>query len=146
MKCRIDITAVTDIAAWVARNSFMANEDPNDLACRESKDIFNCYHPDWFRHDDNGELYFTPPAFEFRNGHLLGINGRHRAILLYKHMEVIPMLLVTPDKWPKEKLAEIVQKEIGESEIVELPDLPINIKMQKLSEPDDAGSAQKPRA
>jgi hypothetical protein len=61
-------------------------------------------------------------------------------------MEVIPMLLVTPDKWPKEKLAEIVQKEIGESEIVELPDLPINIKMQKLSEPDDAGSAQKPRA
>lgn len=105
----------------------MANVDPDDLACRESQDVFDWYHPDWFRHDDYDELYFTPPAFEFRNGHLLGISGRHRAVLLYRHLETIPMLLVAPDEWPEGKLAEVVQNKIGKSEIVELPDLPINV-------------------
>ena len=73
MKCMIDITAATDVAAWVTRDAFIANIDPGDLACRESKDVLDWYHPDWFRRDDNGELYFTPPAFEFRSGRLLGI-------------------------------------------------------------------------
>jgi len=36
------------------------------------------------------------------------------------------MLLVRPNEWPREKLAEIVQREIGDSEIVELPNLPVN--------------------
>ena len=56
------------------------------------------------------------------------------------------MLLVAPDTWPKDKLAEIVQQEIGESESVELPDLPINVIMKKLGEPYASGDAQKPRA
>ena len=140
------MTAATDVAAWVTRDAFMANVDPDNLACRESKDVLDWYHPDWFRHDDNGELYFTPPAFEFRNGRLLGINGRHRAVLLYRHMEVIPMLLITPGTWPKDKLAEIVQREIGESETVALPDLPINMTIHEAGEPDAAGDAKKPRA
>jgi hypothetical protein len=108
MKCRIDITASTDLAAWVTKAAFRANVDQSDLLCRESKDVFDWYHPDWFRYDDSGVLYFTPPAFKFRNGYLLGINGRHRAVLLYRHLEVIPMLLVAPYAWPKNKLAEIV--------------------------------------
>ena len=127
MKCKIDITAASDIAAWVTKGAFLANVDPDDLACRDSKKIFDWYHPKWFRLEDKGELYFTPPAFEFRNGHLLGINGRHRTVLLYRHMEVIPMLLVRPDSWPTGKLAEITQRLIGESETVELPDLLINM-------------------
>ena len=126
MKCRIDITAVADLAAWVAKDVFMSNTDPDDLSCRDSQCVFDWYHPDWFRRDDNNELYFTPPAFEFRNGHLLAINGRHRAILLCRHMEIIPMLLVLPDEWPEGKLEEVVQKKIRNSEIIELPDLPIN--------------------
>lgn len=146
MKCRIDITAATDIAAWVTRDSFKANVDPSDLACRESKYVNDWYHPDWFRHGKNGELYFTPPAFEFRNGCLLGINGRHRAVLLYRHLDVIPMLLVAPGTWPKDKLAEIVQREIGEGENVQLPDLPIKMAIQEICEPAAAGAAQKPRA
>ncbi len=130
MKCRINITAASDVAAWVTRDAFMANVDPDDLAFRDSKDVLDWYHPDWFRHD-NDDLSFTPPAFEFRNGHLLGINGRHRAVLLYRHLEVIPMLLVRPDTWPADKFAEIVQQEISEGESVELPDLPINMTRQK---------------
>ena len=141
MQCRIDITAATDVAALVTRDAFIANIDPGDLACRESKDVLDWYHPDWFRRDDNGELYFTPPAFEFRSGRLLGINGRHRAVLLCRHLEVIPMLLVTPGTWPKNKLAEIVQREIGESEIVELPDLTIKMTTYEAGEPDAAGDA-----
>lgn len=108
----------------------MANVDPDDLAFRDSKDVRDCYHPDWFRRD-NDQIFFTPPAFEFRNGHLLGINGRHRAVLLYRHLQVIPMLLVRPDTWPADKFAEIVQQEIGEGELVELPDLPINMTIQE---------------
>lgn len=126
MKCKIDITASTDLAAWVSREAFMSNADPSDLACRESEMVGDWYHLGWFRTGDNGELYFTPPAFEFRNGCLRGINGRHRAVLLFRHLELIPMLLVRPLMWPKEKLAEIVQREIGSNETLELPDLSLN--------------------
>lgn len=126
MKCRIDITAKIDRAAWVSRQAFMANVDPDDLECRKSLEIGDWYHPDWFGHDTRGNLYFTPPAFEFRDGYLCAINGRHRAVLLFRHMEAIPMLLVMPDRWPTEKLAEIILSEIEEGETVALPDLPMN--------------------
>lgn len=135
MKCKIDITANTDLVAWVSLEAFMANVDQNDLACRESKVVADCYHPDWFRRDDNGELYFTPPAFEFRGGRLRGINGRHRAVLLFRHLEVIPMLLVLPDRWPQEKLAEIMQREIRVGETVDLPNLPVNNAIKQMGEP-----------
>lgn len=134
MKCKIDITADTDLAAWVSREAFMANVDSNDLACRESETVFDWYHPDWFWRDINGELYFTPPAFEFRGGRLRGINGRHRAVLLFRHLKVIPMLLVLPMRWPKDKLAEIMEREIKENEIVELPNLPVNTSTQEIGE------------
>lgn len=136
MKCKIFKTSETDIAAWVSRGAFMNNVDMNDLACRESKVVYNWYHPDWFRNDDNSELYFIPPAFGFLNGFLHGINGRHRAILLFRHLSVIPLLLVQPNMWPREKLALIVQREIRENEIVELPDLPVNMAIKEPSEQD----------
>ena len=45
----------------------MSNVDTrDDLACRESDDVLDWYHPDWFSYDENGELYFIPPAFEFQ--------------------------------------------------------------------------------
>lgn len=104
----------------------MVNVDQNDLSLRESIEVSDWYHPNWFCPEDNGDLYFIPPAFYFRNGRLCAINGRHRAVLLFKHMNVIPMLLVLPHEWPKDKLSEIAGKEIGENEIIELPDLPFN--------------------
>lgn len=134
MKCKIDRTAKTDIAALVSREAFMANVDRNDLACRESRTVSDWYHRDWFRRDDSGELYFTPPAFVFRDGYLRGINGRHRAVLLFRHLEAIPMLLVRPEIWPHEKLAEIMQREIGDSETVELPNLPVNTVVKEAGE------------
>jgi len=131
MKCKISITMETDLAAWVTREAFIANVNSDDLACRESEEIYDWYHPDWFWQDEEDNFYFIPPAFSFRNGFLHGINGRHRAILLFRHMEAIPMLLVLPNEWPRAKLAEIVLKEISENEIVELPNLPINTAIKK---------------
>lgn len=141
MKCKIDITAATDLAAWVTRDAFMENVDPDDLACREAKEVLDWYHPEWFRHDNNGDLRFTPPAFIFSRGQLRGINGRHRAVLLYRHLDVIPMLLVTPDQWPKDKISEIVQREIKEDEFIELPDLLINTALQKPDEEETSDAA-----
>lgn len=120
----------------------MANVDTADLARRDAENVFNWYHPGWFWIDDNGELYFAPPAYEFRSGHLLGINGRHRTILLYRHLEVIPMLFVRPRIWPKEKLNEIIQQEINEGEVVELPDLPINEALSDSYVPGPPGTTK----
>jgi len=112
MKCKIDITSGTDLPAWVTRDAFMNNVDMDDLALRESQVVFDWYHPQWFSTDNNHKLRFIPPAFIFSRGHLRGINGRHRAILLFRHLNIIPMLLVNPHEWPEEKVNEIVHRRI----------------------------------
>ena len=124
MKCSISITGFTDIAAWVTRQAFTSNVSQDDLACRDSQEVFDWYRADWFFRDA-GDLYFIPPAFHFWDGHLHGINGRHRAVLLSRHMEVFPMLLVDPATWPEDKLSEIVHNRLKDGETVELPDLPV---------------------
>lgn len=75
----------------VSPDIFYANVDYSDLERRESATIEDWYCSDWFSIKD-GELWFTPPAFHFRTGCLLGINGRHRAVLLAKHMKEFPMI------------------------------------------------------
>jgi hypothetical protein len=131
VKCKINKTMRGDIAAWVSRDIFMANVDQKDLSCRDSQVVFDWYHPNWFHRNADGILCFTPPAFEFRGGYLRGINGRHRAILLFRHIDAIPMLLVCTNWWPKGKLAEIALKQIEEGEDIQLPDLPINQILQE---------------
>jgi hypothetical protein len=126
MKCKVNITAPTDIAAWVSRDIFMANVDLEDLSYRESQEVYDWYHPEWFQQNSAGEMCFTPPAFTFGNGYLKGINGRHRAVLLYRHLDTIPMLLVNPETWPHGKVTEIIQKEIQEGETFDLPELQFN--------------------
>jgi hypothetical protein len=141
MKCKIIKTASLDLIVWVRKAVFMDNVDVNDLACRESKIIHDWYHPEWFSQDNNdSKPCFTPPAFEFRNGKLQGINGRHRAILLYRHMDIIPMLLVQPSSWPRNKLDEIIDSEIKEYETIELPDLPINEDLREPPQNYDVSS------
>ncbi|OGV61502.1 MAG: hypothetical protein A2283_12770 [Lentisphaerae bacterium RIFOXYA12_FULL_48_11] len=140
MKSKISITAASDIAALVSRRAFMNNVDPDDLACRKSQEINDWYHADWFFRD-NGNLFFIPPAFEFRNGHLLGINGRHRALLLSRHAEIFPMLLVLPMTWPQAKLQEIIYTLLADGQVVELPDLPMNGTINEIGEQGAEGDA-----
>jgi hypothetical protein len=139
MKCKIDITAETDLAAWVTRQAFMNNVDRDDLALRESEVVLDWYHPKWFRHDNYGDLRFTPPAFIFSQGQLRGINGRHRAVLLYRHLDAIPMLLVKHNDWPSGKIDEITQRKIEDDELIELPNLMIN---KTLTVPDESNISE----
>jgi len=146
MKCKLDITACSDVAAWVTRAAFMRNVDPIDLACRESAHVDDSYHPDWFRRDAVGDLRFRPPAFAFYSGHLQGINGRHRAVLLCRHMETIPMLLVRTETWPQLKLREVILRRIEEEEMIELPDLPRRSHGHNQGEQDAGAYSGGPRS
>jgi len=126
MKCKISITAEKDLPVWVTKVKFEQYINQEDLALRESHDVIDCYHPAWFLTEHNGDILFIPPAFEFRRGQLCGINGRHRAVLLLRHLSSIPMLLVNPKKRPKASLKDIIERKIEENEEIELPNLPIN--------------------
>lgn len=125
MRCKVDKTVSADIAAWVNRNVFKRNVDAVDLALRESAKVCNWYNSSWFRDDGSSLKCFTPPAFCFQNGKLKGVNGRHRAVLLCRHMEEFPMLLVGAGEWPDRTLREIMMRKIEKNEVIELPDLPI---------------------
>lgn len=52
----------------------------------------------WFDQEADGRLCFTPPAFRLVNGTTEFINGRHRAVVLARHMEAFPSLLTAYDK------------------------------------------------
>ena len=134
MKCRITITSNLDIAALVNTAVFNSNVDLRDLACRDTQKVRDVYHPKWFCNIE-GVTHFRPPAFAFRNGHLMGINGRHRAVLLSRHMEHFPILLVCPQWFPKGKLDEIIHTKLYEGAEVDLPDLPIDEGLRIEGEP-----------
>jgi hypothetical protein len=126
MKCKISITAANDLPVWVTKVKFEQYVNQEDLALREAHDVIDCYHPKWFLNEQNGDMLFIPPAFEFRRGQLYCINGRHRTVLLLRHLSSIPILLVNPDKWPKANLNDIIERKIEDNEEIELPNLPIN--------------------
>ena len=124
MKCRVNVTAFTDIPILIERQIFRRYVSRDDLACRESAIIHDWYHPNWFREGD-GYLYFTPPAFCFRDNHFFCINGRHRAVLLCRHMEVFPLLLVRP-RGSSSCISEgIAHSYLKDEQEIYLPDLPI---------------------
>ena len=99
--------------------------DLDDLACRESQEVVDCYLSGWFSREKKGELYFNPPAFYLENGRALFINGRHRAILLSRYLEILPMALTQVDTISQNVLGEIIEREIELEEVFQLPDLPI---------------------
>jgi hypothetical protein len=99
--------------------------DPIDLSRREAADVRNFYLPDWFR-TEQAATYFNPPAFYLRNGCAFFINGRHRAILLGRHLSLVPMALTQLDTRSQSTLANIAEREIAADEEFDLPDLPIS--------------------
>jgi hypothetical protein len=99
--------------------------DQVDLACRESAEIKDCYLAAWFSWSQNGERCFSPPAFYLKNARAFFINGRHRALLLSRHLRVLPMALTQVDVFSQDALECIVDREIELNEILVLPDLPI---------------------
>lgn len=109
---------------------FMRVVDPDDLECRDSKIIHDSYHEHWFR----GQL-FLPPVFYLTKGVARFINGRHRTLVMIKHMDQIPMALANMDGYPNftetpHQLSRKVLRHIslarlnGKEEFI-FPDLPI---------------------
>lgn len=70
----------------------MEHIDVGDLNCRASEVIQNLYHKDWF-FELNGSAYFSPPSANIDDGVIKFINGRHRSILLSRHLSEFPFLI-----------------------------------------------------
>ena len=92
MNKKIMKTADTDRLFIVCSIKLMKNVDQADLDCRNTKNVEDLYHKNWF-YDYNGSEYFIPPAAYIQNGRILFINGRHRAILLARHIKSFPFLI-----------------------------------------------------
>lgn len=72
---------------------FMKYVDQKDLSNRDSKIIENKYHKNWL-YELNGCKYFVPPvAFIRDNGDIRFVNGRHRFVLLSRHLKEFPIAI-----------------------------------------------------
>lgn len=129
MKFKVSVTAQNDLPVWIVKEKFEKYVNKEDLKCRVSQNILDCYHPKWFLKQENGETLFIPPAFEFRREQFYGINGRHRAVLLLRHLSIIPLIFANTDKCSKEKIQHLIERKIDKNEKIEIPDLPINIAL-----------------
>lgn len=82
----------SDRLILVNAKELMSRVDVDDLRCRNSQTIQNFYHKEWF-FEFKGEPYFDPPAIYINQGIIKFINGRHRSILLSRHLDEFPLLV-----------------------------------------------------
>jgi hypothetical protein len=114
---------------------FMSIVDENYLAQNESMEIIDTFHKYWFSRNGENEILFHPPEFYLEKGVARFINGRHRTLVLYKHMNEIPMALTNMDGYPvfadsshqlsKNVLNNIAISKLKGDEVFDFPDLPI---------------------
>ena len=90
MKVKAMKTADTDRLIIVHGSKLLAL--PSDIDCRKSKTILDAYHKDWF-YEYEGATYFIPPAAYIQDGEVFYISGRHRTILLERHLSEFPLLI-----------------------------------------------------
>jgi len=102
----------------------MACVDPDDLACRESQLVEEYYRADWF-YFEPGATLFNAPAFYLKDNRAFFINGRHRTVLLARHLSLLPMALTQIDAASEATLASIVAQPLIDGDAIALPNLPI---------------------
>ncbi len=90
-------TTNTDRLFLVSSERLMQYVNEDDFKCRDSYIVEDAYHKDWF-FEFNGYTYFTPPTASIQNGEIFFINGRHRAILLARHLDQFPFLIGNIDQ------------------------------------------------
>ncbi len=125
MKSRIVLNTSDDRGYWINWDKFFPHIDHEDLALRDSRTVLDYYLSSWFYEPEEDVHLFKPPAFTLRLRYARFINGRHRTILLSKHMKHIPMALtqINPDhEWI---LDEVSVRSLSESEVFEIPDFEI---------------------
>lgn len=108
--------------------------DQWDLAQRVSKHIENAYHMHWLSKCADNTYLFHAPEFYLHLGIARFINGRHRTLVLAKHLKEIPMALTNMDGYPVyaphphqisvKVLEQISTQKLTGEEVFEFPDLP----------------------
>src|SRR5690242_20683491 len=131
MQCSIELQAKADRPYLIKRDDFMSAVDRIDLACRDSDVIKDAYLCKWFFWR-NGRPSFRLPSFQLNSGRTIFINGRHRTVMLFRHMNSIPMAItgVIGEK-SSEVLDAIVDRPLSEDSTITLPDLPFYIWIGK---------------
>ena len=109
--------------------------DQTDLAQRTSQKIEDAYHEHWLSPCPDGSYLFHAPEFYLKNGVARFINGRHRTLVLSKHLIEIPMALTNIDGYPVyaahahqsslDVLAAMSVRKATEQEAFCFPDLPV---------------------
>jgi hypothetical protein len=113
----------------------MALVDAQDLALRKSETIDDAYHEHWLIQCQDGSYHFHAPVIYINRGAIKFINGRHRTLVLSRHMQEIPMALASIDGSPPstittrtasmETLTAISRKKLTSSEAFDFSELPI---------------------
>jgi hypothetical protein len=126
---------VQDELYLIKVEELMAIIDAHDLEQRKSETIEDAYHEHWFTQHEDGSYQFHAPEFYLTRGIVKFINGRHRTLLLGKHLKRIPMALTNMDGFPIlatsprqesiKALDKISAQKLTVNEILEFPDLPI---------------------
>ncbi|MDO6686138.1 MULTISPECIES: hypothetical protein [unclassified Agarivorans] len=109
--------------------------DEEDLACRESAIINDAYHQHWFSEGEDPVKEFALPVIYLRHGIAKFINGRHRTLVLSKHLNAIPMAIAALQTAPFvskaefalncETLSRLVIRKIKSDEVFTFPELPV---------------------
>lgn len=92
MKVKVIKSAAKDRLILADSREVLAYAEDGDLECRRSQHVENKYHKDWFYHNDKGTC-FSPPAVYLEKGVIKFLNGRHRFVLLSRHLDNFPMLV-----------------------------------------------------
>jgi hypothetical protein len=118
---------VSDRPCWVSRRLFYKYFDQTDFLNRDCLEVEPLYLSDWFKPKSIGYefLFFELPTVQFVGGKTQFINGRHRAAVLIKYLDDLPLALAMPLDRQQDFPPEVIRRQIRSAEVFEIPELPI---------------------
>ena len=135
MRIRLQPPTARDELHLISVRDFLAVVDNGDLSQRKNKVVKSVYHVHWFERAEDGVLLFHAPEFYLTEGVAKFINGRHRTIMLSRHLEAMPMALTNMDGYPifasqpsqlsQNCLARISIRRVMDGEEFDFPDVPV---------------------
>ena len=126
MKCSL-FNPNDDLEAyWVDWTKMKPLWEENDFHPLHISQLRTAYHELWFKNIDRPRSHFIIGAIDFNNskGCIMFHNGRHRTILLASLINRVPLALKESVTSVKELKASLIAP-LAESDILEIPDLPI---------------------